>query len=146
MPCDDVTETIRLRLDPGDRLADYELKKKTCGGAVGQRSLILEELRGRGVDELLALDVEAFHGARPDLSEEDEFFRLKHFFALRMALEALTGREPGGVGEACVVAAVVYDEEGLLFEGDIPLDVATERIRACGLCKGCGVKKRGPRD
>ncbi len=149
MPCGDVTETLRARFGADGRLLEYSLRKRTCGGAVGAAALLLPHVRGLTAEEVLALEVGAFfrdHGPpRGESAEEGaagadaaEFLFLKHFFALRLALEALTGRAPGGAGAECAVARVEADASGgLELQADLSLRLATERIRSCGLCRGC---------
>ncbi|MDX2176472.1 MAG: hypothetical protein SF028_08370 [Candidatus Sumerlaeia bacterium] len=143
MPCGDVTETIRLRLDGGDRLLDYRLSKRTCGRAVGEASLLAGALAGRGAAAILAIDVEDF--AAEQAFGEDEvavFLALKHLFALQAALRAATGLEPAGLHDACTVAVVAAEGEETIVEADISIDVVTERIKSCGNCKGCGALRK----
>ena len=137
MPCNDVTEIIRIQLDRDERFKSYRLSKRTCGGAVGAASLIEDYFRGRTPDEIVQMTPEAFHAAWLAPTEIEEFLALKHFFAVQIALEVLTGRAPGGVKDPCIVAAVGYNGDEMYFEAEIPIDLPTEKIRACGLCKRC---------
>ncbi len=141
MPCNDITETLFLRLDADERLAGYRLAKRTCGRAVGEESLLAAELAGRRAGEIVALGVDDFM-PRLDLGDDEvrTFLSLKHFLAVQAGLRALLGIE--GVGTACVVAAVVCEGGEVTLEADIPIDALTEEIRACGNCRGCGALRR----
>lgn len=137
MPCSDVTEYIKIRLDGEDRLAVYELIKKTCGRAVGERSLVAEWLEGLPADDILAISADDFADAHPMPSIEEEFLLLKHLFALQCTLKAVLGQEPGGATDEVSIASIGYDEGELHADAFIAVDVITEKIEACGRCKGC---------
>ena len=53
MPCNDVTEQIQVVLDSQERLQSYHFAKRTCGQPIGSDSMLLEQLSGRALDELL---------------------------------------------------------------------------------------------
>ncbi|MEQ8821548.1 MAG: hypothetical protein RLY93_15040 [Sumerlaeia bacterium] len=142
MPCNDITETVRLVLDLDDNVLDYSLIKRSCGKAVGERSLILSWIRGRRADDLLNDDVEAFLEAYPNEDETLEFLYLKHFFAVRAGLAVLTGRECGSIGSECVAQSITCDTEGTEFIGQLKIAVLTEKIKSCGGCGSCGSKKK----
>ena len=143
MPCADVTEVITVTVTPDDTLHSYRFNKRSCGQGVGADSLLLEQLEGRTVDDLLAQDAEAFLAANPVELEIEEFLSLKHLFAVQSALEVLCGKEPGGKGDPCAAATVWVEPDGsVVIEGQIAVDLMTEKIRSCGNCKGCGTKKK----
>lgn len=142
MPCDDVTEIVRLQLDADDRLVAYELTKRSCGRAVGERSLVSAWAAGRAADDLLAADVDAFLDAHPTEDETEEFLYLKHFFAVRAALAVMLGREAGGVFDLCTAEEIAADGAGSSFVGRLRVGVLTEKIKSCGRCAGCGTKKK----
>lgn len=142
MPCDDITEVLRVVLDDNDRIASYELNKRTCGRAVGEVSLLAEWVAGRAAEDVLAADLDAFLDAFPTEDEAEEFLYLKHFFALRMGLLVLTGAEPGGAGEPCAIASMGYGPEGTELIAHLRVEVLASQISSCGRCgKGCGSKK-----
>lgn len=142
MPCRDVTELIHVEIDAEDRLRTYRFVKRTCGRGVGADSLLEDRLRGRSVEALLAMDAAQALAEFSAATDLEEFLHLKHFFAVQAALEALTGRQPAGPGALCAVAGIAYDADGSVsVDAEIAVDVVTEQIKACGACKGCGVKK-----
>jgi len=143
MPCADVTEMITVTVAADDTLHDYRFHKRSCGQGVGADSLLLEQLAGRTVDDLLAMDAEAFVAAHPVELEIEEFLNLKHLFAVQSALEVLCGKEPGGKDDPCAAATVTIEPDGsVVILGQIAVDLMTEKIRSCGNCKGCGTKKK----
>ncbi|MBI5153787.1 hypothetical protein HZA57_00990, partial [Candidatus Poribacteria bacterium] len=137
----DVTESLRIVLDSGDRLLDYTLIKRTCGRAVGERSLILDWAKGRTAGELLAVAAGEFLDAFSPEDETHEFLLLKHLLALQGGLAVFTGAEAGAAGSPCAAESVTCGETGFEFLGQLRVDILTDRIRACGRCAGCGVRR-----
>ncbi len=138
MPCTDVTEIIEVALDPNDRLKSYSLSKKTCGQPVGQASLLVGWLRGLPVEDILACDADTFLAEHPVKTQLEGFLTLKHLFALQSALQVLAGKEPGGPDDPCAATSVRYAEDELVIRATIRVDMVTDKIKACGHCKGCG--------
>jgi hypothetical protein len=58
MPCNDVTEVLSLTLDPDDRLTHYSLIKLTCGGGVGNPSLLKKWIANKPASEILSTSTE----------------------------------------------------------------------------------------
>jgi len=147
MPCDDVTEVLHLLLDPEDRVQGYSLIKRTCGRAVGERSLIHAWAAGRSAVDILGADLDAFLDAHApadgsDTAEAEELLALKHLFALQAGLAVLAGDASGAAGETCAIESMVYGPEGCEFVGQVRVDVLTDKIKACGRCGvGCGRRK-----
>lgn len=143
MPCADVTELITVTVSPEDTLHSYRFNKRSCGQGVGADSLLLEQLAGQTVDDLLAQEAEPFLAAHPVELAIEEFLMLKHLFAVQSALEVLCGKEPGGKDDPCAAATVSVEPDGsVVIEGQIAVDLMTEKIKSCGSCKGCGTKKK----
>jgi len=142
MPCSDVTEIIQVTLDADDRLKDYVYSKRTCGQGVGAGSLLLDQLRGRTADELLATDIADISPTFPIENDLEEFLAFKHFFAIQSVLEVLTGKQPGGKNDPCAAAEIAYEDGDLIITGQIDIDLVTEKIKSCGNCKSCGNAKK----
>jgi len=142
MPCSDVTEIIHVELDNKDRLQDYYFSKRTCGQGVGMGNLLVDNLRGWSVDRILETDSDTFVALFPVEDELEEFLGLKHFFAIQSVLEVLTGKEPGGKNDPCAAAEISYGDDKLIIDGQIAVDLVTEKIKSCGSCKGCGKSKK----
>jgi len=134
MPCNDITEQIRIVLDGNDRLKSYGLLKKTCGAAVGAESLLSDRLAGLSIDDLLRLDI--FTSPRPHTDEDDieKFLNLKHFFAIRATLVSFTGEDSAGVGDTCTIASISYDGDDTIIDAEIDIRLITEQIEACAHC------------
>ncbi len=141
MPCQDVTEIIRLTVDRDNRLREYALIKRTCGQGVGNAALLAEWLGGQRVDDILDMEPEAFLEAHEVEDDLEAFLTLKHLFAVQSALRVLVGQEPGGPENACAAASVQFDQDTISIDGRIAVDILTNRIKSCGGCKGCGKTK-----
>ena len=144
MPCDDVTEVLRVLLDPQDRVQGYSLIKQTCGRAVGERSLIHAWAADRTAADILAADLDVFlaaHAPADDSpeAEAEELLALKHLFALQAGLAVVIGEASGAAGETCAIESMVYGPEGCEFIGQVRVDILADKIKACGRCgSGCG--------
>ena len=135
MPCHDVSETLRLKLEGQDRLVEYQLSKQTCGKAVGVEDLLIGELAGFSSAEILSLEPDGF--VDPEQSVEVAFLRLKHLFALQAGIRVLTGQEAGGRLNPITVVQIEYENETMLLEADISVDMITDQIKSCGACGQC---------
>lgn len=137
MPCNNITELMRVVFDSDDKLKSYRFHKKTCGGAVGAESLLEDRLRGYSMAELSALHVDTFcHELAPE-SDVEEFLNLKHFFALRSVIETLSGQaETNGPDAPCTIAEISYDTEGLVIDAEISVSLVAGMIKACNHCSG----------
>lgn len=141
MPCNDVTELLEVTLDAEERLVDYRFSKRTCGQGVGAASLLIDQLQGRTLDELLHKTAVEFLDEFPIPDEIEEFLSLKHLFAIQGALEVYTGAESGGPKDAFAASGIEYGADAIVIQGRISVDVVTEKIEACGGCKGCGTAR-----
>jgi hypothetical protein len=140
MPCSDVTEVLRVELDAQDRLASYALIKKSCGRAVGERSLLAPKLVGLTANQLMDATVDLVEPESiPD--ETEQFLALKHFFAVQAGLRVLLGLDAGGAFEPTRVARVWCEGESVWLEAELVVDVIVEKIEACGRCSGCATRR-----
>jgi hypothetical protein len=134
MPCDDITENLRLTLDGENQLTSYSLSKKTCGGAVGLDSILLDYLGGQPVDKIIGNEQASL---LPEQTTEDEiemYFKLKHFFALQSVLKVYLGKASGGAGDSCAIVAIEHDGGNTIIDAEIRIDLLTDQIEACGRC------------
>jgi hypothetical protein len=138
MPCKDVTELLDVILDENECLKDYAFSKRSCGQGIGTYALIIDQLKGRSLNELLFKTAEEFLTEFPIPDEVEEFLSLKHLFAIQGALEVYTGAESGGVNDAFAAAGIEYGDNESRIYGRISVDIVTEKIKSCGGCKGCG--------
>ena len=132
MPCPDITDTIELRLDPDHRLIDYSLSKRTCGAPVGNPSMLLEQLSGKTLTDLLAMDVKELQATVPATDDTGEFLTLRHFAALRLAVQTWIGEAEGSAGSECVIVEVSVDDDVMTIVADIPSGLVAANIKACG--------------
>ena len=138
MPCHDITDTLKIRLDDQDRIIRYSLIKRSCGGAVGQKSLIIKWLQNRSAEEVLGLTAEAILNAHPTRSHTWEYLLIKHFLAVQSGLAILLGRQSGSSSDSCTAEAIEYGPEGTTLTAHVRVDAMTDQIKACQSC--CGAK------
>ena len=142
MPCKDITDTLEILVSPDDRVVEYSLRKKTCGGEVGSESLIAKWLRKRTVDQVLQTSAEDLIASHPGMSELREFLVVKHFLAVQAGLAVMLGHDAGSVDNYCTVDAIEQGPEGIRLTALIKVDGITSRIEACS--GGCSNKKHSP--
>jgi len=138
MPCKDITEVIEVTLDAEDRLSAYRFVKRTCGQGVGVASLLIDQLAGMTVDDILEISPEAFLETHPVADPLEEFLGLKHLIALQSTLEVYVGEEAGGPDALCAAAEIIFDAGETSIQAVIRVDLVTEAIKSCGNCRGCG--------
>ena len=74
-------------------------------------------------------------------NETDEFFALKHLFALQETLSSFVGRTSADPEATCSIAKVDFSEEETVIEATLSVVAVTNKIKACGACGSCGKKK-----
>lgn len=141
MPCKDVTELLEVVLDQNENLKTYTFSKRSCGQGIGSQSLIIDQLAGRSLNELMFKTADEFLDEFPIEDSTEEFLSLKHLFAIQGALEVYTGAEPGGVNDAFAASGIDYDVKETIISGRISVDIVTEKIKSCGGCSGCGTTR-----
>ncbi len=140
MPCADASELIRIELDSEDRLRDYRISKQSCGMAIGDGSLIFNDLLGRPITEILKIDIDAFCSNIHD--DINRFLNLKHLLALQMTIETFIGKEAGGPKDLCRIMEINYGEDGIVITAEIEVNILTERMQLCDYChSGCAINK-----
>ncbi len=141
MPCKDITDTLEILIDHDERVKDYSLHKRTCGGAVGEDQLIGKWLIGRPVAEVLATSLNDFQGLLKTRSDIKEFLAIKHFMVVQAGLAVLLGQQPGRVGDFCTLESVEGDAEGTKATLHVQVEAVVDEIKACNKC--CGSKGEG---
>lgn len=131
MPCNDITDSLRIRITLDERLDKYRLDKLSCGGAVGQGALILPRLKGRPVSDIIATDVADFLQQNPAEDDIEEFLFIKHFLALKQGLSVMMGVQSGSKADWCVVDSVEHSPEGIVLRARLKVEGMTDEIKAC---------------
>lgn len=138
MPCSDVTERLSLTLDHEDRVIGYELTKQTCGGSVAGRGLIRELVKHQTADEVAAIQPEAVLAHTESSDDVLEYLRLKHLFSIQAALAVFGGNASEEQSRLLTIEPVDHGPDDLTILATVHLEVLTDKIKACGLCDGCG--------
>jgi hypothetical protein len=141
LPCSDVTEVLSVTIDHNDRLLDYALNKMTCGGAVGEAPRVKEYLKNYPLAEIINMSAEEFLSYHQTNDVLEEFFYLKHFFAVQGALKVFFGQETGSQTSPTILREVIHTETGVELFLELKIDILTEKIQSCGRCVGCGTKR-----
>jgi hypothetical protein len=128
----------KITLDHNERIVHYSLTKRSCGGAVGRKSLITKWLKNRHAEDVLNTPAESFLRAHPTRGKTWAYLFAKHFLAVQSGLAIMLGRESGGVKDYCTVESIEYGHDGIELTAHIRVDAMTDRIQACQSC--CGAK------
>lgn len=140
MPCNDITEVLKIDLDHADTVRAYTLNKRTCGAPIGVDTLLLPLVGGQSLDAVLKLVLEdTFTYFQPPA--EEEFLFAKHLVALQEGLRVLVGQSSAAADGLCTPTTVSAHADGITFEGLVKIDAVTRRIKSCGNCGSCGAHK-----
>lgn len=134
MPCKDITDHLRIRLNSDDRIVRYALRKLSCGGAVGHQSLIIDWLENKTPEEILNSRPEELLNSHDTTDDIEEYLLLKHFLAVKAGLSIMLGRESGSVNDYCQIEAIRHSSNGTEILAHISVEGMTEEIQACGSC------------
>lgn len=140
MPCKDITDTILLTIGEDDRIIDYSLSKRTCGGTVGEDKLIGPWLFKRTVAQVIGTSNAQFLVKLRTQNDLTEYLAVKHFLAVRTTLQAVTGETAGGLRDHCTIETVEYGPEGMEVTAHLDVKALTNEIAACKNC--CGSKEQ----
>ncbi|OGQ22814.1 MAG: hypothetical protein A3I05_08130 [Deltaproteobacteria bacterium RIFCSPLOWO2_02_FULL_44_10] len=144
MPCNDVTDSLKLTLDEHDHILSYELSKRTCGAEVGELSLISDWIKEKKISEILSTPAEHFlEEYLPPKDDIEEFLFLKHFFSIQNGLRSLLGDVSATNQDVCTVDGVEQDGNLTHLMASLKVDLITKEIKSCAGC-AC-TKKRDER-
>ena len=131
MPCDNVTEIIKLKLDHNNRFVDYSLTKQSCDRVIGESVLINQQLKGRAIEQILEATPETILTGNISSSSDSYYLYIKHFQAIQSVLAIWLGQRDGQTGERCSIDVINHDEEGIELTAIIKLNLQTENIISC---------------
>lgn len=134
MPCNDITEILKIKLDGDNRIVSYSLTKNTCGGGVGIGSAIEGWLKNRPAEEVLESSLNSFLEAHPIDSDQPEFFMRKNFEAVHNGLAVMLGYRSGTADDSCAVDTISYGPDGTELIARIRVSLETRNINSCGSC------------
>ena len=139
MPCNDLTEVLRLSFDQDDRVVGYSLSKLSCGETVAGRSLIRKWVKHRTVSAILQLNPKQILDDIRAESSIEEYLHLKHLFAIQMALTTFLGKQAGRPSDACVINTVSNSPDGTELLVELRVDILTNLLEPI-YCKRLPVK------
>lgn len=142
MPCQDITDSIKILLDKNDRVVKYALRKKTCKGEVGRKSLISRWLKNKKAQDILDISPDEILAALPTKSKSWEYLTLKHFLSVKAALQVMLGETSGSVNDYCTIDSIEYSSDETLLTAEIANEGITAAIEACGGCSNCSSQSK----
>ena len=134
MPCGDITDSIKLTLDNNNRLDSYSFSKKTCGGAIGLESLLMDDIGGQPIEKIIGSNELLFLRTNQAEDEVEIYLRQKHFYAIQTVLNVYLGKSPGGVGDLCTIAGIEFYDGNTVIDAEIKINLLTEPIESCDHC------------
>ena len=137
MPCADITDVLQIRIGHDNRITKYWLRKRSCGGVAGERSLIFEWMESHSAEGISRMPVNEFLSAFPVTDEVQEYLLLKHFFAVQSGIRILLGEETGRPDDFCAVESIEYHPDGIDLLAHLRIEAVTEQIQACNRCSNC---------
>lgn len=140
MPCDNITETLKILINHNDCILKYSLRKQTCQGEIGHNFLLGEWIKKYSVQEILKIPLDTFLQQYSTQSITQEYLVLKHFLAIQSGLAVLTGKTSGSKNDFCTIESVAYDAQGILLTAEISVPAITKAIEACGNCVSCKIE------
>jgi len=143
MPCNDITDILKIVVDNDDHIVRYGMEKQSCGSAVGGQGRVRKWLYARNVDQVLAATTGDFLIDFVTDDPIEEYLYLKHFLAAKKSLEILLGRESGSKENYCTVDTVRHGPKGMEIVVLIKSDLMTDEIQACGNCCSSSMIKNG---
>jgi len=132
MPCKDITEILKLRLDDHGHLSTYSLTKATCGGSVGQEDLLIPFVKGIHISELAELSPQEFIAGHTTGNDLTTFLYFKHIKALSLGIRALTGGISASASDATAIESISYDGRELEVSAVLKSTLGTDNIKSCG--------------
>ena len=138
MPCNDITDHLELTIDANDTVVDYTLNKRTCGGMVGEDNMLGPWLFKRTVTQVMETTLTDFLAGLRTRNDLREYLALKHFLAVRTALEMYAGRQQ----DHGTIESVEYGPEGVRIVAHLDVAGLTEEIQVCMSCCGSRASRR----
>ncbi len=132
MPCDNITEIIKLKLDHNNHFIEYSLTKQSCDRPIGESSLITDKLKGHTVEQILDATFESILKGYLSSSPESRYLYTKHLQTIQSVLAIWLGQRDGQTGGRYVIDAINYDDVGIELIAIIKLNLPTENIISCG--------------
>ncbi|MEE8409448.1 MAG: hypothetical protein V3T05_07580 [Myxococcota bacterium] len=138
MPCNDISEYLKLTLDGSDCIESFSLQKNTCGAPVGN-VLLINHVAGSSAEEVMSKSTADLVPEFYQVKRLDQFLLTKQHVALREALAVYVGMNPGGTDQVFAVEKIEHGAEQTVISGLLKVHVLAEKVEACGNC-GCAAK------
>ncbi|MCC6759147.1 MAG: iron-sulfur cluster assembly scaffold protein [Candidatus Omnitrophica bacterium] len=114
MPCSDSSSSIFIKLDHEERFVTFQFAKITCGREITAETAFSKYLKGKTLDDILALP---YMQAVTDLNltdDEAKFVLHLEWDALRAAIAQYQGRQEEGIDfERCQITSIAHTDQGI---------------------------------
>ncbi len=138
MPCGDISETIRLELDGNDKLLDYTFSKRACGGNIGQKSMLLDQLKGFSARQIIDLEQSKLLDMLNPENSTEGFLAIKHLTIMQTCFLMLYGEMSNKTRNPVRIYSINHTPNGIELEADVKLNLDVKKIDPCNNC-GCGL-------
>lgn len=129
MPCQDVSDKLTVILNPDDTIRAYSFAKNTCGGAVGNKALLMPWLKGKTWEQIMNLDYEVL---LKEIKAEDEtamFLVYKHLTSLQALGQVLEG---DSFNEVCEIDEMLVEPDFTKITAFLKVIVDPKIVKSCG--------------
>jgi len=136
MPCSDSSSSIFIKLDPEERFVTFQFAKITCGREITAETAFSKYLKGKTLDEIIALP---YMQAVQDLNltdDEAKFVLHLEWDALRAAIAQYLGRlsEDEGIDfNRCMITSIEENENGIEIAEVVLPPQSMPKILPCSL-------------
>lgn len=134
MPCSDSSSSISIKVDHDERFISYEYAKITCGREITGGTEYAKYLKGKTLDDILAI---SFQQALTDLkipAEEDQYILYLEWDVLRSAIGLYLGIENPEIDTGrCMITSIETTEEGIEFAEVILPPKEMPKILPCSI-------------
>ncbi len=132
MPCHDTRSRLIVTLDPEDQLVDFDFYKNTCSKAIGGETGYRDRVRGKGPEEIFAIDFDRLQAEIQIPDPDDQFFLFLEWQALRAALSLYRGYDRNVDTSRYQLSAVCHDATGTELRLTIlPPKEMPKKIKPC---------------
>ncbi len=134
MPCSDSSSSIFIKLDHEERFITFQFAKITCGREITAETAFSKYLKGKTLDEILALP---YMQAVADLNltdDEAKFVLHLEWDALRAAIAQYLGREEEGIDfNRCMITSIEENDTGIEIAEVVLPPKSMPKILPCSL-------------
>jgi len=131
MPCQDLTEILKIKLDQNENLINYSLSKKTCHKSIGTEGLLLGFLIKKSITKIIELKLEEIL-LKIENNPITEYLHKKHLISINKALNVYIGQPTTTNPEVRLESIEHNQSKETILIFTIKLNLNTAKIIPCG--------------